>query len=67
MIYASLYGFFVAWANYSQYKRLSMVFPDFDAVRETQGKSLMEAKRQEWADVTRYNNMVQSMRSDMRR
>jgi hypothetical protein len=65
IIYTSLCFSLVAWANHAQYKRLKPLYPDFDQYREKEGSRMAEAKRQELADVLRYNNMVSSMRRDI--
>ena len=63
--YGCLCTALVGWANYAQYQRLKPMFPDFDNYRRQEGGRMIDAKRQEFADVLRYNNMVQSMRSDL--
>ncbi|CBH11759.1 hypothetical protein, conserved [Trypanosoma brucei gambiense DAL972] len=63
--YFSICGVFITWANYAQYKRLKPMYPNYDEYRKSEGGRMLEAKRQEFADVIRYNNMVNTMRSDM--
>jgi hypothetical protein len=65
IIYSSLCLTLAIWANYAQYQRLKPLFPDFDKYREKEGSRMVDAKRQELADVLRYNNMVSSMRKDV--
>lgn len=65
--YLSLCAALVVWANYAQYQRLKPMFPQYDRYSREEGGRLMEAKRQELAEVTRYNNMVGGMRRDLNR
>ncbi|KAG5498626.1 hypothetical protein JKF63_02912 [Porcisia hertigi] len=53
------------WANYAQYKRLASMFPQYERYLTEEGGRMLEAKRQELAEVSRYNNMVGSMRRDL--
>ena len=65
MIYSSLCVSLFTWANYAQYIRLKPLYPDFDQYREKEGSRMVDAKRQELADVLRYNTMVSSMRREV--
>lgn len=65
--YGVLCSVLVGWANYAQYSRLSPLFPDYESFRHKEGGRMLDAKRQEFADVMRYNNMVQGMRNDLNR
>jgi hypothetical protein len=64
-IYWSMCLVLVSWANYAQYHRLSPMYPNFENYRKNEGGRMVDAKRQELADVMRYNNMVNSMRSEL--
>jgi hypothetical protein len=63
--YAGLYAVFISWANYAQYKRLAPMFPKYDKYLKEEGGRMLDAKRQELAEVGRYNNMVGTMRRDI--
>lgn len=63
--YAGLYAAFVSWANYAQYKRLAPMFPKYERYLKEEGGRMLDAKRQELAEVSRYNNMVGTMRRDI--
>lgn len=65
LLYWGLCGVLFTWANYAQHQRLAPMFPDFEKYREREGGRMLDAKRQEFADVMRYNNMVSSMRRDL--
>lgn len=43
------------------------MFPKYNKYRADEGGRMLEAKRQELADVARYNNMVVNMRSELQR
>ncbi|KEG12412.1 hypothetical protein DQ04_01731000 [Trypanosoma grayi] len=63
--YFSVAALFVTWANYAQYKRLKPMYPNYEEYRVNEGGRMLEAKRQELADVMRYNNMVSTMRGEL--
>ncbi|EAN98405.1 hypothetical protein C3747_41g1323c [Trypanosoma cruzi] len=63
--YFSLCLLFVSWANYAQYRRLRPMYPNYEEYRLKEGGRMLEAKRQEMADVMRYNSMVSTMRSEL--
>lgn len=63
--YAFLCASLAGWANYAQYKRLAPMFPDYNVYSKEEGGRMMSAKRQELADVMRYNRMVSNMRDDL--
>ncbi|CAJ1010569.1 hypothetical protein Q4I28_005884 [Leishmania naiffi] len=54
-----------SWANYAQYKRLAPMFPKYERYLTEEGGRMLEAKRQELAEVSRYNHMVGAMRRDL--
>lgn len=66
-IYWTLCAALFSWANYAQYHRLAPMYPNFEEYRSREGGRMVDAKRQEFADVLRYNNMVSQMRSDLRK
>lgn len=63
--YSATCGVLVSWANYSQYRRLQPMFPQYEKYCREEGGRMMDAKRQELADVNRYNSMVAAMRRDL--
>ncbi|KAK7194230.1 hypothetical protein NESM_000337500 [Novymonas esmeraldas] len=63
--YAGLCGALMSWANYAQYRRLAPMFPTYERYLTEEGGRMLEAKRQELAEVTRYNSMVGTMRRDL--
>lgn len=63
--YGGLCATLMAWANYAQYKRLAPMFPRYERYLTEEGGRMLEAKRQELAEVSRYNNMVGTMRKDL--
>ncbi|KAG5496577.1 hypothetical protein JIQ42_03407 [Leishmania sp. Namibia] len=65
--YAGLCGTLFGWANYAQYRRLAPMFPKYEQYLTEEGGRMLEAKRQELAEVSRYNNMVGAMRRDLAR
>jgi hypothetical protein len=65
VLYGVLCTVLVGWANYAQHQRLAPLYPDFETYRFKEGGRMLEAKRQEFADVLRYNQMVQTMRTDL--
>lgn len=65
IVYSIMCSVLIGWANYAQYSRLSGLFPNYDAYRKNEGGRMLDAKRQEFADVLRYNNMVKGMRNDL--
>ncbi|KAG5472339.1 hypothetical protein LSCM1_03738 [Leishmania martiniquensis] len=65
--YAGLCCALFGWANYAQYKRLAPMFPKYERYLTEEGGRMLEAKRQELAEVSRYNNMVGAMRRDLAR
>ena len=65
--YFTLAFLFAAWANKKQQQGLKGYIPDYEeCIRSGTAKQLGTAKLQEMADVQRYNNMVASMRNDLR-
>ncbi|KAH9580084.1 hypothetical protein LSM04_007649 [Trypanosoma melophagium] len=64
--YFSFCFLFVSWANYAQYKRLKPMYPNYEELRVNEGSRMLDAKRQELADVMRYNTMVKTMRSEIK-
>lgn len=65
-VYCALFGGFSVYANYKQYERMNSIYPDYDEYASLRGGQYNEAKQQELADVVRYNNMVDNMRSELR-
>ncbi|RNF12774.1 hypothetical protein TraAM80_00129 [Trypanosoma rangeli] len=63
--YFSLCLLFISWANCAQYKRLKPMYPNYEDYCVKEGGRMLEAKRQEMADVRRYNSMVSTMRSEL--
>ncbi|KPA83126.1 putative mitochondrial hypothetical protein [Leptomonas pyrrhocoris] len=63
--YGGVYAVFISWANYAQYKRLAPMFPNYERYLKEEGGRMLDAKRQELAEVGRYNSMVGSMRRDI--
>lgn len=65
--FALVFGF-VCWGNYLQQKNLKGYYPDYEQlIKNGSAGGLASAKLQEYADVQRYNNMVATMRSDLRK
>jgi hypothetical protein len=65
IVYGMLCSALVGWANYAQYARLAGLYPNYETYRSNEGGRMLDAKRQEFADVLRYNNMVKGMRNDL--
>ncbi|KPI90411.1 hypothetical protein ABL78_0487 [Leptomonas seymouri] len=63
--YAGVFAVFISWANYAQYKRLAPMFPQYERYLKEEGGRMLDAKRQELAEVSRYNSMVGTMRRDI--
>eukprot|EP00744_Colponema_vietnamica_P028678 GILI01043704.1.p1 GENE.GILI01043704.1~~GILI01043704.1.p1 ORF type:complete len:109 (+),score=25.63 GILI01043704.1:65-391(+) len=65
--FALVFGF-ILWGNVLQQRALRGYYPDYEAIISSGAAGgLASAKLQEYADVQRYNNMVATMRSDLKK